>query len=85
MKSKTSLKSLSINGLRGVANPLNIVFDKPFTLIFGHNGTGKTSICDAIDFLANGDCGSLGDNSVGASKYKFWPFIGKKSTDVAVD
>jgi len=64
---------------------LTINFDKPFTLIFGHNGTGKTSICDAIDFLANGDCGSLGDNSVGSSKHKFWPFVGKKSSDVAVD
>ena len=85
MMPKTNLKSLSINGLRGVSNPLNIIFDKPFTLIFGENGTGKTSICDAIDFLANGDCGSLGDNSVGASKYKFWPFIGKNSADVSVD
>lgn len=68
MTSKTNLKSLSIFGLRGVSHPLTINFDKPFTLIFGHNGTGKTSICDAIDFLANGDCGSLGDNSVGSSK-----------------
>lgn len=85
MTSKTNLKSLSISGLRGVSSPLTINFDKPFTLIFGHNGTGKTSICDAIDFLANGDCGSLGDNSVGSSKHKFWPFVGKKSSDVAVD
>jgi energy-coupling factor transporter ATP-binding protein EcfA2 len=85
MTSMTNLKSLSISGLRGVSNPLTINFDKPFTLIFGHNGTGKTSICDAIDFLANGDCGSLGDNSVGSFRHKFWPFIGKKSSDVAVD
>jgi recombinational DNA repair ATPase RecF len=85
MASKTNLKSLSISGLRGVSIPLTINFDKPFTLIFGHNGTGKTSICDAIDFLANGDCGSLGDNSVGSSKHKFWPFVGKKSSDVAVN
>lgn len=85
MTSKTNLKSLSISGLRGVSSPLTINFDKPFTLIFGRNGTGKTSICDAIDFLANGDCGSLGDNSVGSSKHKFWPFVGKKSSDVAVD
>tara|TARA_R110001599_G_scaffold56410_5_gene156067 strand:+ start:26146 stop:28434 length:2289 start_codon:yes stop_codon:yes gene_type:complete len=85
MTSKINLKSLSISGLRGVSNPLTINFEKPFTLIFGHNGTGKTSICDAIDFLANGDCGSLGDNSVGSSKHKFWPFIGKRNSDVAVD
>lgn len=40
---------------------------------FGHKST------------VNGDCGSLGDNSVGSSKHKFWPFVGKKSSDVAVD
>lgn len=85
MSSKTNLESLSITGLRGVSNPLTINFNTPFTLVFGHNGTGKTSICDAIDFLVNGDCGSLGDNSVGASKHKFWPFVGKKNSDVAVD
>ncbi|WPU34505.1 AAA family ATPase [Pseudoalteromonas piscicida] len=85
MTSKLNLKKLTISGLRGVSNPLTLNFEKTFTLIFGHNGTGKTSICDAIDFLANGDCSSLGDNSLGSARHKFWPFVGKKSSDVAVD
>jgi chromosome segregation ATPase len=67
-----------------VSTPLEIQFEKPLTLIYGQNGTGKTSICDALDFLVNGDCGSLGDNSVSTSKYKYWPFVGGKASDASV-
>ncbi|MBW2939801.1 AAA family ATPase [Zhongshania aquimaris] len=84
MSKISKLDKLTIAGLRGVSTPLEIQFEKPLTLIYGQNGTGKTSICDALDFLANGDCGSLNDNSIGASKHKYWPFVGKKASDVSV-
>lgn len=84
MPIRSNLKQLSISGLRGVAGSLNIVFEKPLSLIYGPNGTGKTSICDAIDFIANGECGSLNDNSLGAAKHKYWPFLGKSSADINV-
>lgn len=84
MSKISKLDKLTIAGLRGVSTPLEIQFEKPLTLIYGQNGTGKTSICDALDFLANGDCGSLSDNSVSTSKYKYWPFVGKKPSDASV-
>ena len=84
MSKISKLDKLIIVGLRGVSTPLEIQFEKPLTLIYGQNGTGKTSICDALDFLANGDCGSLGDNSVSTSKHKYWPFVGGKASDASV-
>lgn len=84
MSKNSKLDKLTIAGLRGVSTPLEIQFEKPLTLIYGQNGTGKTSICDALDFLVNGDCGSLGDNSISVSKHKYWQFAGSKASDASV-
>jgi len=37
--------------------------DKSIVLLFGENGTGKSSIADALDFVCNGEFGSLRDRS----------------------
>ena len=57
---------LSLRGFRGASRPVEIPFDPhaPITLIFGENGTGKSTICDAIDFICNERFGSLQDKSV---------------------
>lgn len=47
------IKSITLNRFRGATRPLTISFDvrKKFTLIYGENGTGKSSIVDALEFL----------------------------------
>ncbi len=78
------ISKLTIAGLRGVARSLELNLNKPLTLVYGENGTGKTSICDAVDLLGNGVAGSLRDISAGSSKHKFWPFIGARDLDIQI-
>lgn len=60
-----SLKKLKIVSFRGASQPLELAFDpnKPVILIFGENGTGKSTIIDALDFVLNGQPGSLDDRA----------------------
>lgn len=53
------LKNLNIAGIRGAIKSVDIPFNgtKGMTLIFGENGTGKTSIVDALDIVCNGQFG----------------------------
>ncbi len=48
------LRSLQIAGFRGVKDPMDLSFPSGFTVISGRNGTGKSSICDAIEFALTG-------------------------------
>lgn len=59
------IEKLSLAGFRGASNSVDIPFDpdKPITMIFGENGTGKSSIIDAIDFVCNKQYGSVAERS----------------------
>lgn len=65
----TQLRSLDINAFRGATRPFRLTFDpdKRITMIFGDNGTGKTTIADALICLCTDQYGSLDDKS-GADK-----------------
>ncbi len=79
------LKSLTIAHLRGSVVSFSVPFekDKKVTIIYGENGTGKSTICDAFDFLGNGNVGSLDDRGLGRTT-KYWPSVGKAPSDVSV-
>lgn len=51
------IKSIRLAGFRGVLAPLSIPCGTGFTVICGRNGTGKSTICDAIDFALTGNIG----------------------------
>lgn len=55
------LQTLKIKAFRGATCPVEIKFDtdKPAVLIFGENGTGKSTIIDALEFVFNEKLGSL--------------------------
>ena len=55
------VEKLRFSHFRGAIQPVELTFDhkKPITLIFGENGTGKSTIADAIDFICNQKFGSL--------------------------
>lgn len=84
--SKVRLKSLTISAFRGSPDPFTLPFeiDRQLTMIYGENGSGKTTICDALEFLAKGKVGSLDDRGMGAGLEKFYPFAGKSAADVTI-
>lgn len=80
-----SLISLSIENLRGSVTPFTLSFEKgkKLVIIYGENGTGKSTVSDAFDLLGNGEVGSLDTRGLGATR-RYWPSIGKKAADVKV-
>lgn len=79
------LKSIQIENLRGSVTPFKLTFEKgkKLTIIYGENGTGKSTVADAFDFLGNGDVGSLKRRGLGTTQ-KFWPSVGRAAADVKV-
>jgi energy-coupling factor transporter ATP-binding protein EcfA2 len=45
------IKSLTISGRRGIQKPLNLQLDEKSILLYGENGSGKSSIADAVEWL----------------------------------
>lgn len=83
--STSGLKTLTITHLRGSVSSFVLPFEKgkKLTVVYGENGTGKSTICDAFDFLGKGKVGSLEARGLGKTN-KYWHSIGKKPVDVSV-
>jgi energy-coupling factor transporter ATP-binding protein EcfA2 len=62
---KAKLKIIEIAFFRGASQPAKVEFDsdKNVTMIYGENGSGKSSVVDAFDFLCGRNFGSLRDRS----------------------
>ena len=60
------ISKLSMRSFRGATCPVEINLDvsKPVALVFGENGTGKSTIADGLDFICNRHFGSLEDRSM---------------------
>lgn len=63
--SKNKIKSINITGIRGVREGLNLSPDKKSILIYGDNGTGKSSITDALEWFYSDSIGHLAGEEVG--------------------
>lgn len=72
------IEKISMVGFRGATAAVEIAFDtsKSVTLIFGENGTGKSTIADAFDFICNQSYGSLENYSLGGQVKKYVPSLG---------
>ena len=79
------LKRLEISALRGATRKFCLDFeaDKTITIIYGENGSGKSTICDAVELLANGKIGSLEGKGLGRTE-GYWHSTGAKASDMAV-
>ncbi len=84
--SSSSLVSLRIEHLRGAVSPFILDFEKgrKLTIVYGENGTGKSTISDAFDLLGNGTVGSLENRGVGGITRPYWPSVGKVHGDVRI-
>jgi predicted ATPase len=69
--SRVKLQKLTLEAFRGAINPTTVEFDptKHITMIYGENGTGKSSIVDGFSFLSEQEFGSLQDRSEANSDY----------------
>jgi hypothetical protein len=83
--SQGTLLQLTIEHLRGSVIPFSFPFEKgkKLTIIYGENGTGKSTVCDALDLLGNGNVGSLDGRGLGTTK-RYWHSVGKAPADVKV-
>jgi ABC-type Mn2+/Zn2+ transport system ATPase subunit len=80
------IEKITLTRFRGATTTTEVVFDprKPIIFIFGENGSGKSSIVDAIDFVCNQSAGSLADRSSTKPKDHL-PAIGYKAKDINVE
>lgn len=53
------IEHLSLRAFRGIPGEIELDFRSPITVIFAPNGTGKTSICDAAEWLLTGQVGRM--------------------------
>lgn len=84
--SNSKLKKLTIKHLRGAVVPFDLPFERGrlLTILYGENGTGKTTVCDALELLAKGRVGSLEGRGLGTKTERYWPSVGKTQTDISV-
>jgi energy-coupling factor transporter ATP-binding protein EcfA2 len=76
---------MTVENLRGSVLPFSLSFEKgkKLTIVYGENGTGKSTLCDAFDLLGNGNVGSLDGRGLGTTK-RYWQSVGKLPIDVKV-
>jgi energy-coupling factor transporter ATP-binding protein EcfA2 len=80
------VNKIGLQGFRGATAPIEITLDttKPVILIFGENGTGKSTIADAFDFVCNCGLGSLEDRSMAGQKKGYVAALGGSSNNPKV-
>lgn len=61
----SKIKSINITGIRGVREGLSLTLDKKSMLLYGDNGTGKSSITDALEWYYKDSIEHLTGEEVG--------------------
>jgi energy-coupling factor transporter ATP-binding protein EcfA2 len=86
MTSNSPNRALRVKSFRGACKDFKLVFDhrKPLTLIYGENGSGKSTICDAYDFIANRQVGSLDGRGL-QQTHPHWANSGSSAVDIVVE
>lgn len=64
------ISSIKISGLRGVKEPLDLNLNKKSILIYGDNGTGKSSLTDSFEWFFYDKIGHLSNEEIGRRKGK---------------
>lgn len=80
------IRRLDVQGFRGIRQRNSLLFDGKSILLFGENGTGKSSFVDAIEKLLTGKVSMLDGRGLGLSSDRQGPHIldGQYPTQVAI-
>jgi hypothetical protein len=80
------ITSIQLTGFRGSTGTFELDIDpnKDVTMLFGENGSGKSTILDAIDVVCNGTVGCLEGVSVGQGAGKYLCALGSQPTALQV-
>lgn len=80
------ITKIQMTGFRGAIGACELEFDpsKDITMLFGENGSGKSTILDAIDVVCNGTVGCLDGISVGQSPGQYLCALGSRPTALQV-
>lgn len=80
------ITKIQMTGFRGAIGAFELEFDpkKDFTMLFGENGSGKSSILDAMDVVCSGTNGCLDGMSVGHNPGKYLCALGCQPTTLKV-
>ena len=62
------IKTISISGIRGIKEPLTLDLNKKSVLVYGDNGTGKSSVTDAFEWFFFDQIGHLSNEEIGRRK-----------------
>lgn len=62
------IKSIKISGLRGVREPLTLDLNKKSVLVYGDNGTGKSSVTDSFEWFFYNKVDHLSNEEIGRRK-----------------
>ena len=86
MTSAVKLERVRLKAFRGATREVLIDFNphKQITMVFGENGTGKSTLVDALTVLCEQSLGSL-DNRAEAKKEKYLVSAGCKKSDLLVE
>ncbi|WP_336369266.1 AAA family ATPase [Rahnella perminowiae] len=63
------LNSLTLGPFRGFRTPELFELDKQITLLYGPNGSGKTSLCESLEYALLGDVEEAGNKRITARTY----------------
>lgn len=79
------LVSLTLEALRGATQAFELKFEsgKSISIIYGENGSGKSTVCDALDLLGNESLGSLTGKGLSTTT-KYWHSTNRKPMDIEV-
>ncbi|MFQ5788230.1 MAG: ATP-binding protein, partial [Thermodesulfobacteriota bacterium] len=61
----TKIKSINIRGIRGFKDLLPLTLNQKSTLIYGDNGSGKSSLTDALEWFYSDEIGHLSNEEIG--------------------
>ena len=85
MAQKTRLERLSVSGFRGVLETRTLEFSGKSIVLFGENGTGKSTFVDALERLFAGRISTLDGRGQGLSSQQHARHIHAPAADLSVE